>query len=74
MPAKPETDFNKIESIRTHTNPSLIKEFHQYIDYTKLVLDIIEQNLLYNTSSSFITKQVMINNSKRRYNAYHACM
>jgi hypothetical protein len=35
MPAKPETAFNKIESIRTHTNPSSIKEFHQYIDYTK---------------------------------------
>ena len=45
MPAKPETAFNKIESIRTHTNPSSIKEFHQYIDYTKLVLDIIEQNI-----------------------------
>lgn len=45
MPAKPETDFNKIESIRTHTNPSSIKEFYQYIYYTKLVLDIIEQNL-----------------------------
>lgn len=45
MPAKPETALNKIESIRTHTNPSSIKEFHQHIDYTKLVLDIIEQNL-----------------------------
>ncbi len=45
MPAKPETAFNKIESIRTHKNPSSIKEFHQYIDYTKLVLNIIEQNL-----------------------------
>ena len=44
MPAKRDR-FNKIESIRTHTNPSSIKEFHQYIDYTKLVLDIIEQDL-----------------------------